>query len=58
MASKQDTANRKAGSSQTQADFNQNMAESQRDKTAFRASKVHQMSDKYNPERLQPVNHL
>lgn len=58
MASKQDTSNRKQGSDESQASFNQQMAESQRDKTSFRASKVHQMSDKYNPERLQPINHL
>lgn len=58
MASKQDTANRKSGSDESQMSHNQQVAESQSKMTSFRAGKVALNSDAYNPERLQPVNHL
>lgn len=52
MASKQDIANRRAGSDESQMSYNQGIAEAQRDKTSFRAHKVAVNGDPYNPSRL------
>ena len=52
MASSIDTANRKAGSDQSQTAYNHSVADSQRDKTSFRAQKVASSADPYNPARL------
>ena len=52
MASKQDLANLKAGSDQSQTTYNQMVAEAQRNKSAFRAHKVALDADPYNPSRL------
>ena len=52
MASSIDTANRKAGSDQSQTAYNHSVADSQRDKTSFRAQKVALGADKFNPARL------
>ncbi len=37
---------------ESQASFNQEKAESQRDKTSFRAQNVAASADKYNPQRI------
>lgn len=52
MASQQDIANMKAGSDESQAAFNENVANAQRDKSVFRAHKVSLDADKFNPARL------
>lgn len=52
MASPQDTANRKAGSSEVEISHNHKVAASQRDKTAFRADKVAQDADPFASGRL------
>ncbi len=52
MASQQDLANMRAGSDESQMAFNKEVAESQRDKTAFRAHNVSLSADKFNPQRI------
>lgn len=52
MASNADTQNRKAGSDESQAAFNENMANEQRNKNVFRAHKVSSNADPFNPSRL------
>lgn len=39
-------------SSEKEADFNKSVAESQRQKTAFRAQKTALSADKFNPARI------
>lgn len=52
MASQQDTQNRKSGSSQSSEDFNLKIANSQRDKTNFRAHKTAASADPFASGRL------
>lgn len=56
MASAEDTANRKAGSSEEEMANNHAIAMAQGEKTAFRAHKVAMSADPFNPNRLTSSN--
>lgn len=52
MASPQDTANRKAGSSESEMNYNYQIAMQQGEKSSFRAHKTAINNDPYNPNRI------
>lgn len=52
MASSQDKLSRQYGNDESQISFNQGIAESQREKTAYRAQTVSASADKFNPQRI------
>lgn len=55
MASPIDIANMKAGSSETEANYNYQIAMQQLEKSSFRAHKTALNADPYNPGRLSNV---
>lgn len=52
MPSQQDTNNRKQGSSESEAQYNYQIALLQGEKTAFRAHKTALNADPFNPNRV------
>lgn len=53
MASPQDIANRRAGSSEAEMNYNHQIAMQQGEKSSFRAHKTAMNADPYNPSRIE-----